>query len=148
MSKKAFRINYMQHMAECDMNYLRLIRLLPELSQRDHYRFAVCLPAQHSAEIDIQVIERSPYTTTLRFERSGGHKLLKAKALTVRIYADAQIAEVLACESGKQLRAKYHYPNQHMYQQDEKVQINRFLGEWLNYCLDFGHSLESVLQTC
>lgn len=146
MSRKNFQIDYAGHMAECDLNYMRLARLLPDLAQRDSYQFAVQFPASNSAVMDIQVIERTPYTTTLKFERLSEHELLKAKALTVRVYDDAQIAEVLACETGKQLRSRYHYPNRQMYQQDEKVQLNRFLGEWLSYCLDFGHTLDPISQ--
>jgi uncharacterized protein len=32
-----------------------------------------------------------------------------------------------------------------MYQSDEKLQINQFLGEWLSLCLNQGRSIDNVL---
>lgn len=61
-------------------------------------------------------------------------------ALTVRMYHDAKVAEVVHCtglDSGV-LAPEYLYPNKQMYQRDEKRQVNRLLGEWLDF---FAHSV-------
>jgi uncharacterized protein YqiB (DUF1249 family) len=44
------------------------------------------------------------------------------------------------------LRPRYEYPNQSMYHSDEKYQLNCFLGEWLNLCLEHGHSLDASFR--
>ncbi|HWV15858.1 MAG TPA: DUF1249 domain-containing protein [Cellvibrio sp.] len=134
-------------MAECEANYVRLKKLLanPQDSRRE---FAVSRGEQlwlHS----FQIIERSPYTTTLqltqRSDRDAAGFWLQMPCLTVRMYHDAGLAEVLAWEGHKRLRPRYDYPNQSMYQCDEKLQINQFLGEWLTICLSQGHEIESFI---
>ncbi len=71
---------------------------------------------------------------------------LRMPRLTVRMYHDAKLAEVLAWEGHKRLRPRYEYPNQAMYHADEKLQINQFLGELLTRCLHEGHELDDVKQ--
>jgi len=58
--------------------------------------------------------------------------------LLVRLYHDADLAEVISCERHRQFRARYHYPNRYMYQRDEKARLNSFLGELLGHCLANG----------
>lgn len=64
--------------------------------------------------------------------------------LTVRMYHDAKVAEVVHCDGLDIgiLAPEYLYPNKHMYQRDEKRQVNRLLGEWLDF---FAHSVGSVV---
>ena len=94
----------------------------------------------------LRITERSPYTTTLELSRAAidtSSNWLKMPRLTLRMYHDAKLAEVLAWEGHKRLRPRYEYPNQSMYQSDEKYQLNCFLGEWLTLCLEHGHSLDT-----
>jgi uncharacterized protein YqiB (DUF1249 family) len=58
----------------------------------------------------------------------------------------ANLAEVLAWAEHKRLRPRYDYPNQAMYQSDEKLQINQFLGECLNLCLRYGWPVDNVIS--
>ncbi len=39
-----------------------------------------------------------------------------------------------AFQSQSRIQARYSYPNAHMFQQDEKLQQNQFLGDWLAHC--------------
>jgi uncharacterized protein YqiB (DUF1249 family) len=145
--KASYRVNLPLQMAECEANYWRLMRLISNVEQ-DDYQFMVSR-GQHHWLHKLQVIERSRYTTTLvlSLESSQTSQWLKMPRLTVRIYADAQLAEVLAWEGHKRLRPRYVYPNTFMYQHDEKLQVNQFLGEWLGVCLAEGHSLDDVMAT-
>lgn len=88
-------------------------------------------------DLHLKVIERFPYTSELMltyyFERQ--HTLMPEPELRLRIYHDAQLAEVMSAhlrhwplfdyESHTQLRSRWH--------------VNRFLFKWLNYCLYQGH---------
>jgi uncharacterized protein len=53
----------------------------------------------------------------------------------VRAYHDVRMLEVGVFQSHRQVAARYHYPNDQMFAQDEKYQQNRFLADWLEHCL-------------
>jgi uncharacterized protein YqiB (DUF1249 family) len=59
--------------------------------------------------------------------------------MTVRVYHDAMMAEVISCYRDTQIAPVNDYPNRFMHHPDEKVQVNGFLADWLEYCLRFGH---------
>ncbi|UTF61781.1 DUF1249 domain-containing protein [Gilvimarinus sp. DA14] len=133
-------------MAQCEANYWLLLKLTPGFEARDSWQFAVEQGAS-SWEMRIEVTERMRYTTTLRVSRvdDTGSDWLQSPQLLVRLYHDAALAEVLAWEGHRRLEVRYDYPNQKMYQSDEKSQFNRFLGEWLHHCLKNGHSLHEII---
>jgi uncharacterized protein YqiB (DUF1249 family) len=58
--------------------------------------------------------------------------------MSIRLYHDARMAEVISSQDIHQVKPRYDYPNKHMHQQDEKQQINQFLNEWLHLCLTHG----------
>ena len=62
----------------------------------------------------------------------------------VRLCHDARVAEVTEFDRHRRLQARYAYPNPAMLQPDEKLQVNRLLGEWLQHCLRWGRSAEVV----
>lgn len=142
--KEFYKVNLPLQMAECEANYHRLQKLLAGCCS-DQLEFMVQRGNTQWLH-RIQVVERSRYTTTLvlSLESSQTSNWLKMPRLTVRIYQDARLAEVLAWEGHKRLRPRYFYPNPSMYHSDEKLQINQFLGEWLTLCLAQGHSLDDV----
>jgi len=154
MVRTAYRVNLAQQLAQCEANYWRLLRLLPDRTRRDQWQLGLTGQSGQgkaaSWHTRISVVERSRYTTTLRLERADSQPLprdwLRAPRLTLRLYEDARLAEVLAWERHRHLQPRYDYPNPAMYQQDEKAQLNRFLGEWLALCLEQGRVLEPVWQ--
>jgi uncharacterized protein YqiB (DUF1249 family) len=91
-------------------------------------------------DVDIQVTERFKYTTTLLLLKQA-HAIpapMDRVELTVRMYSDARMAEVVSVSQGTQLAGVYRYPNERMYQIDEKQQVNRYLAEWLGHLLTHG----------
>jgi len=66
-------------------------------------------------------------------------------AMTVWVYHDAQMAEVISYQQQRHFQAKYVYPNQQKHQQNEKAQLKQFLSECLGHCLNNGLSVEAVL---
>ncbi len=150
--KERYKVDLPLQMAECETNYARLTKLLANrqldksVSQPVELRFMIAR-GQHEWLHVLRIIERSPYTTTLELSRTAigdSSNWLALPKLTLRMYHDAKLAEVLAWEGHKRLRPRYEYPNQSMYQSDEKYQLNRFLGEWLTLCLEHGHSLDGT----
>lgn len=146
--KERYKVDLPLQMAECEANYLRLSKLLA-YAHTDDLRFMVARADQQWLH-HLRVTERSPYTTTLELSRTAvgeSSAWLSMPRLTLRMYHDAKLAEVLAWEGHKRLRPRYDYPNQSMYQSDEKYQLNRFLGEWLAVCLEQGQAVdESVVR--
>lgn len=72
---------------------------------------------------------------------------LKLYSLDVRLYHDATVAEVIAWQGHRRFQARNEYPNRHMYQRDEKAQLNGFLGELLAACLKEGRVMHNVMSS-
>jgi uncharacterized protein YqiB (DUF1249 family) len=141
--KKRYRVDLAAELAECEANFARLQRLLPRL-ERDSHTFNVGT----NLHLHIEVTERNPYTTTLEISQPPAEIPTVAPRLTVRIYHDARLAEVVAFTSRRRVQPRYDYPNAAMYQPDEKSQWNRFLGEWLSHCLQHGFAIDRPLSYC
>lgn len=136
-------------MAECDANYLRLRRLFPAMDQQDEFTFGMPAHTLEGARVQIRVLSRARYTTALAVEVSSqeGQPFIRWPRLKVHIYLDVKSAEVVQFERHRNFRYRYQTPNRHMFAPDEKSQVNRFLGELLTHCLEYGHSLEPVTFT-
>lgn len=178
MSRNGYNIDLIKQMAECDANYIRLLKLVPQLA---HYRdrsFGAladlpgdaqreALPQVDSREpekrlegvkreftiadldgaefknervtVEIKILEAFKYTTTLEIvQRPKFEKWMTNPTMLVRVYHDANTAEVMSYQGHRNLKSRYPQPNPKMYHSDEKMQVNRFLGEWLSHCLKVG----------
>ena len=133
-------------MAECDCNYLRLVKLFPEMAESDEQEIGICLDGHEETLVRIRVDERFRYTTTLTllFDGSDTGYPIRWPVIQVRLYHDLRTAEVTEYATHRRLEPRYDYPNSRMYLPNEKVQVNRFLGEMLTHCLAHGHSLDPV----
>ena len=137
-------------MAECEANYARIMQLLPDMDTVDQRQFSVDLAGSESQQFRIAVKERCKYTTMVDISRQSEHASkpwATAPSFSLRVYHDARMAEVVAFDRHRRLQAKYDYPNDNMYQRDEKSQLNTFLGEWLSHCLKYGQALTPVLTS-
>lgn len=140
--KPRYKMDLLGLQAMCGMNYAKLLRLMPDQDQRDSWEYSASPAGTHS--ISIRVLERAPYTTTVAVEQQGKiNKWLRDLSLGVRIYHDAEMAEVVNWAQYRQFLGRYPYPNKNMHQMDEKAQLNQFLSDWLGLCLAQGHSLEN-----
>jgi len=111
-----------------------LIQLLPELQmpQRrllSYQGVAGCL--------SVEVVEHHKYTTVIKLTQLLPILLPLAAnpVMTVCVYHDARVAEVLSYQNHQRFRPRYDYPNPDMCQRREKQRVNEFLGEWLRFCL-------------
>lgn len=140
--KKGYTPNLSKLMSDCEINYHRLMRLLPELDDLDEWCFGVDANTEQLKQVSIHIVERSKYTTTVNVaQESLLDDWVPKPTLTVRLYHDAQMAEVLSFQRNRYIRQTYTYPNEKMFQPDEKAQLNAFLGEWLEFCLRSGRAL-------
>ena len=116
-----------------ERNYYKLMDWLPDLNRRQGTQvFAVA----GLSPIYIQVSEQNPYTTTIQINQNleGAGPWARTIAMKVRIYHDARVAEVIACQGIHSFQPFYLYPNPKMLQTYEKRRVNQFLGEWLSFC--------------
>jgi len=189
MKAPHYRIDLVRQMADCDANFIRLLKLMPELeSFREAcfsaeqeivrgtieepalQRFSQCentllkiskcglqytrdflISSSTSGEVRVRisVLEVFPYTSTLAINQlTHVSQWIDPPGIIVRVYHDATTAEAVAYQGHKGFLAKYAIPNPTMYHQDEKRQINEFLGEWLSLCLQAGHSLKPPSFIC
>jgi hypothetical protein len=122
-----------------EANFAKLARVVPGLRDLQGHVF---LSGPNNSLLELTILETSKYTKTFSLylnhnntEKSIAQPWVSNLQLKVRNYYDASVTEVLAFQKQHRLNARYTYPNHKMYQRNEKWQTNKFLGEWLDYCL-------------
>ena len=140
-----YHVDLVRLQAVCDANYHRLRRLAPEGAVG--VRRSLMMDVQgHSASVQLEIREQTPYTTVLQLTLvTPLHNWLEMPRLTVRMYHDVRMAEVIAVNRFRNLRARYSYPNPDLHQPDEKHQLNTLLAEWLEHCLSTGYIPDPVI---
>ena len=117
---------------------MRLCKLMMDLGSGEFREISVLVNSVGEA-IRFAISEDCRYTTTVTIAQrmpSGIRDLM----LVVRAYHDVKCAEVISFQGQRKFTARYEYPNSKMRSPDEKVQINRFLGELLTLCLKKGRT--------
>lgn len=140
-----------------EANYIRLRRLLPEQDALGEYAVST-VPA--GLDMHYRLLEQCKYTTTFSLsyvfaEPAQGSEtkrhvgLQRAPDLQIRVYHDAQLAEVISGVLHKHYLVEDH-GHEARITIDELVQpqmdaiyarwrLNRFLYRWLGFCLRQGH---------
>src|SRR5210317_954087 len=121
-----------------ESNYLRLLRLVPELGRLDG-----CFRSRVAGDCDLhlEILERSRYTVTLsltyHLETDDG--LLIDPDMSIRAYLDGQLAEVLAIGKSQRHPALRRLVNEHREELDRRWRRNIVLNKWLDYLREQGH---------
>ena len=136
LKKKPFKLDLTELHAICDANYVRLLRLFPDYENCNSRDLLV-----GSAKVRLTVTERCRYTTIFHLhQQRADSRWLGQLRVEVRAYHDMRMLEVMVFQSSRKVAARYQYPNQQMFAQDEKYQQNRFLADWLEHCLQTGRA--------
>lgn len=177
MARKSYSVDLIKQMAECDANYIRLLKLVPQLQAYLDRSFEDYIPANSDADVinreladpekilvgisrefaiadlessdekvvvQIRILEAFKYTTTLEItQKPQLKKWMTNPSMLVRVYHDANTAEVVSYQGHRHLQSRYAQPNAKMYYPDEKMQVNAFLGEWLTHCLKEGRNMKA-----
>lgn len=173
--KKRYKVNLPEQLVECEVNYQRLCRLLANIQtlaigyQRE---FIIGLHNGLESIMSLTVLEQTKYTSVVHIvqnlslqkrntsikstpeeNNAGVLNLCNKTRQTVykgdiRLYHDADMAEVVKCQRYRHFKPRYEYPNLNMHQVDEKAQMNRFLGELLAHCLSHGRVSEKLYPRC
>ncbi len=128
--------------ATCDVNYAKLIKLIPECDDDSlNYRF------DNGKDVfyDVRIMECCPYTTTIEVkQRNVGLPEYIQPRMQVRLYHDVRMAEVMKSQHVSAIKGSYVYPNPKMHQRNEKEMVNLFLTEWLAFCQQYIDSRTSI----
>jgi len=118
----------------CESNYQKLLLLIPDLRSFRHN--ATGMTAQ-KPDLHLDVIESNKHTMTVELSHCFNHKLkeLMEPAVKIRIYFDAQLAEVLRDHARRDVSKVYKCPSQSIEIRDYKWKLNYFLQKWLDHCL-------------
>ena len=144
--KTRYKVDLPGLQADHEANYQRLLRLTPGLYRRERWRYIVGNDNRNDSHVAIRVKERTKYTTTIHlFQRCRPDSIYHNNSVTVRLYHDAHLAEVISWQPYNRFRARYDYPNHYMHQCDEKARLNSFLGELLTHCLLHGRVAKAIL---
>jgi uncharacterized protein YqiB (DUF1249 family) len=155
MKIKSYTIDLSEQMAVCDANYIRLLKLLGKT--RGIRTRLIALPgpglaARHGQIlVSLEIQEDFKYTSTICIRQllnsqEGRPSMYKTPEMIIRVYHDAKTAEVTSYQNHRYFKAAYPVPNRFMYQCDEREQLNLFLAEWLNLCINEGMSNPGELQ--
>lgn len=119
----------------CASNYQKLLRLVPDLGalEQSAAGYALGKPQLH-----VSILDKSPYTLTLQLSHCFTDResaQLFEPALKVRVYLDAQLAEVLRDQERPGLAGGCKKNSISRDIMDYKWTLNYFLQKWLDHCL-------------
>lgn len=121
-----------------EANFERLVWLVPALGSAHG---TLLSHGTDGMSLRLVVLEHSKYTATIALT----HHLRMQGAIIVdpfmkiRVYHDARVAEVLSYQSHSQLQIFHPDATLDVQNLREKCRINRFLSEWLDYCIAHGY---------
>lgn len=144
MMRKKYVPDLVKLGATFESNYNRLIRLIRMMGDVERIRFSLHNGLAYVGQVHVTLIESCKYTDTFLLEQTAAAgRWINNPKLTVRLYHDACVAEVIARDGRQLSQGVNEYPNQKMHLPDEKSQLNTFLSEWLNFCITYGCCDES-----
>lgn len=143
MARTAYVTDLKSLQAECTANYVRMSRLLGSLEAGDVRELPLSGNSSRFGTLWLEVLERAPYTTIVRVRQTGVlDGIVDTPRMIVHLYHDVRMAEVTDFQRQRHFSGRYRYPNPRMHQPDEKLQLNRFLGEWLDHGLAHGRAVD------
>ena len=129
------------HLARCEANYSRLRKLMVS-PQSDEFQSRTIVFANGSASLrfDHRVISR--YTSSIVIRQTEVDTLTNLH-LKLHVYHDTRAVEVVSYQKHHDFRVLERVPVAPRTQRFEKIEMNRFLSEVLDYCLSYGTAVES-----
>ncbi|HSS66536.1 MAG TPA: DUF1249 domain-containing protein [Gammaproteobacteria bacterium] len=121
-----------------ESNYLRLLKLAPELEQ---IKGTVVSRVAGALDLYMSVEERFKYTTTIRltYRFRDGDEYAPEPNARVCVYHDVRCVELLGHCRRKRIRGALHWRSGRMAELERRWEMNRFLLKWLRFCSHQGH---------
>ncbi|GAA0854190.1 DUF1249 domain-containing protein [Aliiglaciecola litoralis] len=128
----------------CEQNYARLLRILPDC---DTVTLSYTFEINDGLYYRVKILDSSRYTSTVELAQLVDNVPSYLRpVMQIRLYHDANVAEVLSAQHMGKLQPSYAYPNNKMHQPNEKEMTNHFLAEWLSFCLRHLASMRSSVD--
>lgn len=134
VARKEYIQSLPKYITLCERNYLRALKVLPEEVVGEKRQIVLA-----NASYEVHIDDCAKYTTDISIKQTSTiSDYLPELDLSVRLYHDAKVAEVVHHDFHQRIKPSYGYPNPNMHHKDEKYQLNAFLGDWLMACLESG----------
>tara|TARA_X000000368_G_C22941612_1_gene672421 strand:+ start:572 stop:1027 length:456 start_codon:yes stop_codon:yes gene_type:complete len=117
-----------------EKNYIKFEKLFPLLKKKNNFKYY--LPEGNElSEVYIKIEKMSLYTSFVEIKQQSSEKEQSdfKTEMEIAIYHDIKMAEVRSLNGKKIFWMKYKYPNKNMFHKNEKIQVNEFLSEWLDF---------------
>ncbi len=120
-----------------ESNYVRLMRLAPELESMDG---TVVSRVAGALDLYLTVDERFKFTTSvlLTYRFQDDELSLEPRA-RLFVYHDVRSAEVVSHHRRRRDRAIHSWRRGRMPEVERRYRMNRFLNKWLRFCAHQGH---------
>ena len=118
----------------CESNFQKLFKLIPNLLE---FNEAAIGNAPRNTQLQLNIIERTPYTLTIELSHCFKKNRVEflEPAVVIRIYLDAQLAEVLSDHARVSVTKVFQDPGLSQEIMNYKWRLNYFLEKWLDHCL-------------
>lgn len=125
-------------MAIYESNYLRLLRVIPELERLDGYYQS---KVAGDCGLHLEILERSRYTVTLSLSYFflENDKRIADPDLKIRVYLDGHLAEAMSMNGSPRHESLRRLWREHRCELDSRWRRNVVLNKWLDYLVDQGH---------
>jgi uncharacterized protein len=127
----------------CESNYHKLLKLIPDLLTLRETAIGLAL---HNTTLHIAVIESTPYTMTVELSHCFNKNLVEflEPAIKIRLYLDAQLAEVLNDHVRASVGQVFKNPGMSREIMNYKWRLNYFLHKWLDHCLKKNYQFSNM----
>ncbi len=127
----------------CESNFQKLFCLIPDLCSFQNQATGKTL---NKPTLYLKIIDRSKHTLTVELSHHFNRNLenLMAPAVKIRIYLDANLAEVLKDHARTDVSQVYKDPGQTVEIMNYKWRLNYFLQKWLDHCLKTEYEFRST----
>ncbi len=127
----------------CESNFQKLFSLIPDLCSFQNHATG---QTTNKPTLYLKIIDRSRHTITVELSHHFNKNLenFMAPAVIIRIYLDANLAEVLKDHARTDVSRIYKDPGQSKEIMNYKWRLNYFLQKWLDHCLQTNYEFRST----
>ena len=125
-------------MSMYESNYIRLLRLIPEIERLDGYYQS---HVAGDCSLHLEILERARYTVTLSlsyFFYEDGQRIADPD-MKIRVYLDGRLAEAMSLSGDHRHAELRRLWCQHRKELNVRWRRNIVLNKWLEYLADQGH---------
>ncbi|MCX7097994.1 MAG: DUF1249 domain-containing protein [Methylococcales bacterium] len=127
----------------CASNYQKLLNLIPDLLS---FKASAIGLAAHNTTLHLTVLDHSAYTLTIELSHCFNKSLDEffEPAVKIRLYRDAQLAEVLSDHARASVSQVFKDPGLSRDIMNYKWRLNYFLQKWLDHISRKGYQFSNA----